>query len=348
MQERGPLLDGCELAHAADDLINIHGFFQLVVEPLSPTELIVGGPFERNFDRGSLLRFYQQPTATPIGEARVVSWEPLQTDEARQALLALPTYFRDTYGLRLRTFPTPEPCRITLDRPVQIGRADFVASQSWCGRGAIVRNCHLHDGHVRGVLIKGPGALVENNRIERIARSGIVAKAEFFWLEGPFADGIRVRNNVVVDCARLTICPEDLFAGFAPIQMYASFSKRLFPPLWTAAISNRDVAITGNRVEGAPGPGIFVANTRDVTIADNTVVSPCDKPLARPQLDLTDNLDLDSGPAPSPRALDRARAPLFAIFLLAVENAALSGNRVEDAPDDLRSTVGFGPWCGAE
>ena len=51
-QRRGPHLVDCEFSWAFDDLINIHGFINLVIERPAPDQLLLAGPFERDFDVG--------------------------------------------------------------------------------------------------------------------------------------------------------------------------------------------------------------------------------------------------------------------------------------------------------
>ena len=141
--ERGPRIEHCEFSHAADDFVNIHGFFSIVARALSPTELVIVMQFtDRNFGPGSLLRFYDFEDLTARGAARVASMDLIAGDEEREKILRMEDEIRET-GARFRGFHPPErvyPFRVLLDSPLSsVDRFDLVGCDEKAGNGAVVR-----------------------------------------------------------------------------------------------------------------------------------------------------------------------------------------------------------------
>lgn len=345
LQRQGPTLDGCEFAWTADDLVNIHGFFQMVVEPMSPTELVTGGPFVRDFDVGSELSFYRLPNATPLGEARITACRELNDPDLVRRLRAFPDTIEAERKIRVRSFPTPEPCRVTLDRPIALQPFDLVQCKDYSSAGAVIRNGYFHDGHVRGLLVKSEGALLEGNRIERIARSGIVVKAEWYWLEGPFVDRIRIEANRLVDCAWQSFAPEGFFPEFAPITVTANFSRHLSDSFITPERQFGEIRIAGTTIVNSPGPAVAIQNARRVVLNDNRFEGVCAKTFALPGLDLTKRID----PLAPPPDLDGAKGllerPRAAVILNSTGEVDLRGNRLTG--ESGLSIAGFGVGCDA-
>lgn len=341
-QKKGPKLLGCEISYTFDDLINIHGFQQFVINKKSSTEMIIGGPFEQDFTKGSTLYFYSSPDAKPLGKAIVVECTKLTDCTQKEIEKPIKQYFKEKFSLRIRSFSRSEPCLIKLDRPIPAEQFDLVCSRDYAGSGAIIENCILHDGNIRGVLLKSPNTLVKNCRIERTARSGIVIKPEIYWLEGPFPDGIKIINNTLIDCGFGAISKKEKYSEIAPIAVLSNFSKRLFPPLFTSSVNMKNIEISGNNIINAPGPGIIIFNAANVVVNNNVIVNPAAKYWEFNMLDLTANL-INHGEI-SPTELSVIQKPYYGILIMSSENIHGSGNQVKKSANYCRGTVGVGPW----
>ena len=205
---------------------------------------------------------------------------------------------------------------------------DFVSCPDFGGGGAVVEDCHFHDGHVRGILLKSSDSVVARCRFERIARSGLVVAPEIYWLEGPFPRNIRVEGNTFIDCGYGAVAKAEKHWEFAPLQVVSAFTSRLFPPLFSGAVNMHGIRCIGNRIVRAPGPGIFIMNTADVALEENyVIVGPGALPGKSAVLDLNRNLPTAANPTDSER--DVLRDPSYGILLMSVKGVRAAGNQVE-------------------
>ena len=340
-QRKGPTLRSCESSHCFDDLVNIHGFFSLALERTERGTWLIAGPGGQDFSEGSLLRFYRAPDAEPIGEARVVTCPRVASLSAEEVGKRVADYFQKRYqGLRLRSFFNAQVCEVKLDREISLAPFDFVSCSDFAGAGAAIEDCHFHDGHVRGILLKSSGSVVARCRFERIARSGLVVAPEIYWLEGPFPRHIRIIENTFIDCGFGAITKREKHWEFAPLMVVSAFNSRLYPPLFSGAVNMENISCVSNRIVRAPGPGILVMNVAGVELTGNSIAQPGAKPEVMSLLDLTHNIPLTA--KPSETELDVLRQPTFGIFLMSVRGVRGSGNVVQGG----RGLVGKG-W-GAE
>jgi len=204
---------------------------------------------------------------------------------------------------------------------------DFVSCPDFGGGGAVVEDCHFHDGHVRGILLKSSDSVVARCRFERIARSGLVVAPEIYWLEGPFPRNIRVEGNTFIDCGHGAVGKAEKHWEFAPLQVVSAFTSRLFPPLFSGAVNMHGIRCIGNRIVRAPGPGIFIMNTADVALEGNRVIGPGSLPGASAVLDLNRNLPATANLTASEREV--LRDPAYGILLMSVKGVRAAGNQVE-------------------
>ena len=254
-QHCGPLIEACEFSWAMDDLVNIHGYFHVVVEPLAKDELLIVTPFGTDLPDGTELFFFSAPRGVEKCRAVVVSSRETVGSE-EEGLRCIKELYKRKFGIELQSFPGGSFCRIRLDRPVDIESGDFACSYGSCGSGAILRNNHLHDCHVRGILLKAADCRIEGNCIERIALNGIILKPEFFWLEGPMPRNIVIRGNRLNDCA----------FGHTAIAAILVMCGCCAPPSdrITPTINTEKITIADNEISNCnAGPAIAVFNSRN-------------------------------------------------------------------------------------
>jgi hypothetical protein len=329
-QKRGPRLVDCEFSRAFDDLINIHGFINLVMEKQSDDTLLLAGPFGQDFDPGDTLRFYHYPDAVPCGEAEVVSVTALEKPSVKEVEQRAAAYFADLVSTHnpVRSFHGA-PVLVKLDRPVAVKAFDLAVASTYACRGAVIENCHLHHGHVRGILIKSPEATLRNCTIEHIHRYGIVLFAEQYWMEGPFPRGIEILNNTLVNCG---------FSSLSESASLAAFSAFGVPRHSLAHAYNiRDITISGNTVRDAPGIAVKLANVDGARIENNTFINPLCKMRQGQSFDLTADIPADV-------LNDVMRTPYYGIVTLSSRNVQCNGNRAENTPPFWRDMVGVGTW----
>lgn len=329
-QRRGPHLIDCEFSWAFDDLINIHGFINLIIEQRDSDHLLLAGPFERDFDVGDTLKFYRYPDAVPAGEAVVMEITPVAEPTGKEVERRAREFFSATNKHNpIRSFPGSQPSLVKLDRPVDLNEFDLAVSSAYSGRGAVIENCHLHHGHVRGILLKSPDATIKNCTIEHIHRSGIVLLAEQYWLEGPFPNNVRIVDNVLRNCAFSSL------TGPAPIHTTSNFARPR--ENISHAFNIHNIEISGNTIVDAPGVAIKLVNADGVLVRNNTIIDPFRG------LDIDEMLDLSAGIPPN-EVTDVMRNPYWGILTISSRNVRGSGNRAENTPPAWRGMVGVGAW----
>jgi len=334
LMRQGPVIEHCEFSHTGDDLMNIHGFFGVVLKPVSPEEFLLAAPFGRLFDAGSELAFTDSSGNDTSRHATVASVDEIQDKGLVEEARHIPQDWMREFKIRVRSLDDVHVFRVKLDREIGARRFDVVSSGDYCAQGAVVRNSHFHDSHGRGVLARGPDLLVENNRIERTAHGGIVIEPELYWLEGPLAKNIRILNNALVQNGWSAFDRVGLGFSLAAIQVGTHFGKSIFPRTLVSGIHASNIEIAGNKIQQPAGFGILVMNSSGVRIADNTISGPF---AAGPQPAYYDFSKL-----PDPKAgfsveeTSGLDAPYYAIFLFATRDVSISGNSCKNPPPFLK------------
>jgi len=336
LMEKGPRIEGCEFSHSGDDLMNIHGFFGIVVRAISPKEAILVSPFGEILGAGSRIRISDPETSTQPRDGIVQTAEPVSDPEVLAEVKALPSVLLEKKGLRIRDLAGCQLVRVGLEGEAGWQPHDVVSSPDRCGRGAVIRKNHLHDGHIRGVLLKSHDVLVEENRIERTGHGGIVVEPEFFWLEGPFAKNVRIVGNTLVRNGWASLDASGFGVSHAAIQVGVHFGKRMFPRTLGVGMVNEQIEISGNRIEEPAGYAIMLMNTRQATVADNRITAP----FAAGEWPVFFNFSkLPQGAELlSEEQREALRAPQNAIFVHGCEEVTLRGNTVDQAPAFLPKT----------
>ena len=335
-QRRGPVVENCEFSWAMDDLMNIHGFFQVILSKNGDREIVVAAPHGTRYEIGSPVKFYLPPFGKPIGEAIVVEFEKLVgTDGATTALVQ--QHFLQAHGIEIRNFPEGYPCRVKFDRAITAEPFDLAASYDYCGAGAIIQNNHLHDGHVRGILVKSKNVRVSGNRIERIALSGIAVKPELYWLEGPMPQDLDITGNRLVDCAFD-------YTGLAAIIIQAGFCT---PPAdrLTGEACLANITVRNNTIERChSGPGILIANCIKPIVEDNEIIHPFSNPKAKGKIAFRPRLDLNYDVPVNAADLAVCEQPYYAIFYLGSRDVVSNDNLMREVSGQGLALEGFGPW----
>lgn len=241
---KGPIIEDCLFEGMADDSINIYCPPNVVLEAVSPTELVV-----RRHTRmrdGDRIQIYDARVGRMVGE--VIADKVVEE--------------RGTY-------------RLTLSEPVEgvtpgtdHRDADCVYNMSASGAGFIIRNntFRLHRRH--GIYLRAGGGLVEGNTIDRVAGFGISISNEPDWPEGPVPWGITVRNNTIKGvgyAAGYTGSPHG-----AGIQ--AQSAKLGHGPAQDRAA--HDFAFEDNTIIDPPGSGFYLGALTGAVLRGNRIVYP--------------------------------------------------------------------------
>lgn len=180
--DRGPVLDRCESAFAADDNINIHGSFGRIVRRVNDRRYYMEGAYEV----GDTLEFRDQTSVAPLGTARVVSVEKTPDGPS----LAI----NDRYKAKGEFL-------VELDHPLNLpGLSLVVMDGKRSCQGWVIRNCWFHSNFQRTLINGAPGGLIENTTLQNLGM-GVCIQFETWgpWMEGPFARDLVIRNNRFLD-----------------------------------------------------------------------------------------------------------------------------------------------------
>ncbi|MEI6789106.1 MAG: right-handed parallel beta-helix repeat-containing protein [bacterium] len=345
--QRGPLIEYCDFSYAPDDFVAIHGFFSLLDKSTSPTTLRIAAPFGQDFGPGSTLKFYNFETAEPLGQAKVVSATKVTTPEAARRLQNIPKQWKDA-GVPVRDFPkdSAELIDVTIDQPLEFKtNAVLVDSGEFSGEGAIIRYNYLHEGAGRGIQIKASHSIVDGNRIERIAASGIAMYPESYYLEGTFPQNVEILNNTIIDCADVSYNDRYMEPNFGALQVSSLFGKRLFnPPTFHGFQQMQNIKIRNNHIIRPAVFGIFASNIQGLTISGNIVESPHRRNQWLAQFDLSGVVKGAGGDEPAQELVEVLRHPQFANMLMSCRDVTISGNQLVNDKNRLKGEWGIGPW----
>lgn len=273
--KKGPLIENCTLSYAGDDLLNIRGFYDVVLEKETENTFIIGVPEERlNFAVGSQLRFFSISDFTPEGSAEVAAIEEYSGETANDAAKNIVQSLKNmgiTVNPNLGTSVVPFKCyRVTLSSPIE--NADvfsIVDSKDYCGSGAIVRNNVFNTTVTAGARIRNSNAVIENNTFNRCGECAIVVRGERYWMEGGFSENVLIKNNTVTEACCLNPSKDSLYS--AAISVSASVDYQNSPQ---TAGDVKNIAVIGNRISKSYAQAALLWDIDNLVFAQNTVESP--------------------------------------------------------------------------
>ncbi|MGE9291964.1 MAG: glycosyl hydrolase family 28-related protein [Puniceicoccales bacterium] len=252
--DQGPIVQNCWLQGMGDDSVNIGGTYELIEDMPDPRTLIirVHGSFRSHND-------------IQLVWAKSGHMESLPTCESVD--------YVSVDGKRFMKLSFAEDLPKSIESVKDVGRrdADLVINMDQVPKNPIIRNNFFGRHRMRGILMRSPGAIIENNRFEDLRGEGIRLGHHFGGrLEGPNGTGAIIRNNTFVNIRASNIVLSD--AG----PTAKSESK---------ARSIRDVVITNNRFSlygqkighdpgNLAGNVLYISTAQNVLIEDNVIDSP--------------------------------------------------------------------------
>ena len=150
---------------------------------------------------------------------------------------------------------------VTVSDASVMKRGYFAFDTNACSNGIIIRNCTLRDNNGRGILTQTWNTLIEGCTFINNAKAGYFPVAEKHCAQGPFANGVIVRNCLFTRCNRK--------AENTPSGMYKP-GGAISTVLNETGRANADVLIENCEFYDNYGADILLGNTRGAVIRNNT------------------------------------------------------------------------------
>lgn len=249
--KRGPTIVNCWLEGMGDDSVNIGGTYQTIHAQPDARTLIVDNHGSLR-DAGDNIRLVHNQTGqmqrlSPCIDVQSTQWNGES---------AMKLTFADD-------LPTIEH---TLDTAPRID-ADMIINFDEVATSPVIRNNFFGRHRVRGILMRAPGAIIENNRFEDLLGPGVKLGHHYNGrIEGPNGSHTVIRGNTFINIRRSNIQLSD-----AGLKGGADQPQR----------SIEDVQIIDNRFSlygqpsahgGAePGNVIWIDNAHNVLLSDNYI-----------------------------------------------------------------------------
>lgn len=253
---KGPAYVECVARYMGDDAVNICGDYHMVTE-VRGAELRVLAKGTLNIAPGDPVEVFAYD-GRRLPDAKMVKAERdgKITEDEKAFLLQQ----RMDEGIRTRW--NADAYRVTLDRPVDLGRGSLIASARRMGNGFLVQNCDFGFNRSRGILIKASDGKVVGNRLTENWGPAILVSPEYWWLESGSSNNVEIRDNVIAACRA------------RPILVHAQGGEGLISGKPAPSGAHNNISIVGNTIADSPLPNIEVTSTAGLRIEKNTFRSP--------------------------------------------------------------------------
>ncbi len=315
--EKGPTIDRCEVAHLADDHINLHGFFGIVAQRVSAHQYYFAasyGPFKTK----KKMDFWDWRSVEHLGAATVIRTRRVTDSvQSEQVLSELK---------RMEHAHSSEVWEVTMDRDLDLPVGTLIDTHSLNCEGFVVRNCWFHDCFNRPFLLNGAsGGLVEYNTFQNVMH-GLEIHYETWgpMTEGQFANDNRFINNRMLGCSTGAAASDAYLQGAVMSVMVPSGGNYL-----RRSTPIRNMLFKGNYIETPGGVPIYITNMDGLIVKDNII----DRPFHA----------ADWKGFGSAFATTCGDLPDASIFLGVVKNARIEGNLVYDPDHKAGAMVKTGP-----
>ncbi|MBQ6788992.1 MAG: right-handed parallel beta-helix repeat-containing protein [Clostridia bacterium] len=234
----------CTFEAQGDDFVNVHAYYQAIIERVSPTE------------------FYMQEK-TPDG-THAQSLDYPDVGDTLELTNIKTLEFADQYTVvECEPLPDEWKCRVVLDRPLPENTDKLVLADVTRLPRLEVVGCHARNHFARSILVKTRNALIENNHFYGVQSQAIRVAPEAGWYEGVAPANVVIRGNRIVNCNFLS---EDRGA----ITVLADSED-------PNGQCMKNIVIEDNIIECPSSDyGILVRNVDGLTVRRNKVIARCE------------------------------------------------------------------------
>ena len=177
--------EDCHSKAHGDDFINVHAYYQDIIEILSPCTCIM----QEKTPDGTHAQTLDYPDVGDVLEL-----------VDRNTLLT-----KDTFTV-LSCIPMEEKwcCRVELDHPLPADTKGLMLADITRLPRVEISGCRIQSHCARGILIKSRDVLLEKNYFRHCEGPAIEIAAEAYWSEGVCPHNVTIRENRIEQCGVLT------------------------------------------------------------------------------------------------------------------------------------------------
>ena len=251
----GPRISRSRFFATGDDGIAINGDYTFLARNDGDSIVVASKWRLTRFEVGDRIRVFSETTGH-VSEATVTGVTPYnEPDIDFESLrdLWLPNLqhpqhqFRDGY-------------RLTLSNALPNVVGDLISNIDRNGTGYEIRDNVVENTRARGFVLKSPEGIVEGNRLEHIAVTGILLSPEAqYWAEGDFSPDVQIRNNHLSNVGFFHSDPNRRAGGGIAIVADTERTVR----------GHQNITIENNLLERIEGPTITLSNAENVQIRSN-------------------------------------------------------------------------------
>lgn len=294
----GPQMENCFFEGQMDDGVNIHGHFYQVAESQG-NSLTIGFPSNflegpREYEPGDRIGIYDVRTKR-VFERKIVAVEGSSFVTARDSRHE---YFRNCFPARPLHY-----VKLILDEKAEVPFDSVAWFPARCGAGYKISGCTVRNSWCRGFLLKADEGSVSDSLVDGCLAAGIVVSTEMNWAESGYSRNVTISGNTLRNCARYVIDALGAQAGALVVTTVGMqglghenirIAGNTFEDINLTNLVirwARGVEVKGNRFLNpfqkpsltgdvgerfgiAPRAVVWIGDSEDVTLADNTVINP--------------------------------------------------------------------------
>lgn len=267
---KGPTIDRCEISHVEDDIMNLNASCNYIFDVIDSRTIRVVANRILCAEVGEKIKIFDFESLEIKGEPTVVSTTPVGDTRYLEMVADMPAFMRSEYGKNSNTLSTGTYSiyDVTLDQDVDALPYDVLTSDSRACTGTRIMNSYFHHGFVRGISLRSPQTIIENCTFDTICNAAIDIEMYQFWLEGPCATDVIIRNNTFNNCVYGATLDTSLIATIQTLTPRYDTDGNKEP---YNVYHYRNIEIYENVFTGSRACSVALINAVDSTVRNNKV-----------------------------------------------------------------------------
>ena len=267
---KGPTLDNCEISHVEDDIMNLNTSCNYVFDVLGPRTVRVVANRILCANVGEAMKIFDLDTMEIKEEATVAAVSAVSDSRYLEMVADVPAFTASEYNRNSNVLSTGTYSiyDVTFDRDVNVLPFDILTSDGQACTGTVIKNSKFHHGFVRGISLRAPQTVIENCTFDTICNAAIDMEMYSFWLEGPCATDVVIRNNSFHNCVYGAVLDTSLIATIQTLTpRYATDGNK--DPYDVQHYDN--IQIYGNVFDGSRACAVALINASNSKVYNNQI-----------------------------------------------------------------------------